>query len=70
MIDVEKLSMTNVNMVNDRCRYLSMTSVKLVNDKCRNTVNDKFKVCFIQDHKGTPFEYFLGLFLANGKPAF
>ena len=41
MTQVDTWSMTNINMVNDRCRYLSMTSVKLVNDKCREKWSQK-----------------------------
>ena len=58
----------------------SMTNVKLVNDKCTGdlldictslgAVNEECKVGYLQDHKGTPFEYFLGLFSANEKPLF
>ena len=73
MTNVDIWSMTNVKVVNDKCTrdlWDICTSLGAVNDKCRHIVNDKCKVGFIQDHKGTPFEYFLGLFSANEKPLF
>ena len=73
MTNVDIWSMTNVKVVNDKCirdLWDICTSLGAVNDKCRHIVNDKCKVAFIQDHKGTPFEYFLGLFSANEKPLF